>query len=143
MVLGIYLAIIGEWFGPVAGLIGFALFFTVRGNQIDFENKLYRDFIDLMGIKYGKWIALPEIEYVTMFHQNITQRGSVASIDSNFSRSKVKLKLIVSKTEHYNAGQFNTREEALHAAKLLAKNLACKLLDYTQREPKWIEVEQL
>lgn len=138
--LGVYFLIISNWIGIIAIVVGFALFFAKEGVQIDFEKKLQREFIGLLGFKVGKWVLLPEIDYVTVFIENYSQRGSVASIDSNHKSSKVKVSLIISKTEKYDGGFFNSKEKAMEAGKLIARSLNTKLLDYTAKEPNWIDI---
>jgi hypothetical protein len=117
-----------NWFGLVALIVGFALSFAVTGIQIDFEKKLHREFISLLGFKLGKWMLIPKIEYVTIFIENTSQRGSVASIDNNFKDSKVKVSLIASKTEKYDAGFFSNKEKALFVGRMCANKLNTKLL---------------
>lgn len=140
-ILGIYLLIISNWFGVVALLVGYTLYFTVQGIQIDFDRNFYREFIGLLNFKYGKWIKLPHVDYVTVYIENYSQRGSVASIDNANKFSKVKINLIVKKDQKLDAGFFNDKEEALKAALVLAKGLKTKLLDYTEKEPRWVVLE--
>ena len=140
ILLGGYLLFLANWFGVVALLVGAALFFAVKGIQIDFEKKLHREFIGLLNFKIGKWEKLPFIDYVTVFIENYAQRGSVVSIDSMHKYSKVKVSLIVSKTIKYDGGYFNNKEKAFETGKLIARRLNTKLLDYTGKDPKWIDL---
>jgi len=110
------------------------------GIQMDLEKRLHREYVGLLNLKFGKWTKIPELEYVTLFVENYVQRGSVASIDSSFKDSKIKLKLIVNKEIIFNAGSFKSKEKALETGKLIAKKLNTKLLDYTEKEPKWIDL---
>ena len=138
---GGYLLYTSNLLGLIALAIGLGLFFSVVGIQIDFNRKLRREFFGLFGIKFGRWHSLPEIEYVTVFIEHYAQRGSVVSIDSVRQFRKVKVSLIVTKTEKYDAGYFNDKWKAMEAGKLIARNLNIKLLDYTGKEPKWINFE--
>jgi hypothetical protein len=40
---------------------------------------------------------------------------------------------------HFDGGGFNDKPEAINVAKNIAAKLNTKLLDYTEREPKWID----
>lgn len=140
MALGVYLIYSSNWFGIAALLIGFAFYFLNGGIQIDFEKRLHREYFGLFSLKFGKWISIPELEYVTLFRANYTQRGSVASIDNNFKDSRINISLVVSKAEKFEGGSFNTKKEALEVGNIFARELKTKLLDYTDREPKWVEV---
>ena len=141
IILGAYLIFITNWFGLIALAVGFALFFATVGIQIDFNKNLRREFFGLAGYKVGKWESLPEIDYVTIFHEHYAQRGSVVTIDSTNKFSKVKVSLIVSQTERYDGGFFNSKDEAMETGKMIAKKLNTKLLDYTTREPEWVELD--
>lgn len=139
---GGYLLYTSNLFGLIALVVGLGLFFTVVGIQISFNKKLHREFVGLFGIKFGRWRAMPEIEYVTVFIEHYAQRGSVVSIDNTRQFRKVKISLIVSKTERYDAGYFNDKQKAIEAGKLIARKLNIKLLDYTGKEPKWINLDK-
>jgi hypothetical protein len=140
IILGAYLVYIHNWFGFIALIVGMALFFANIGIQIDFKRNTYREFVGLLGYRFGKWKTLPKIDYVTVFIEHYAQRGSVASIDNTAKYSKVKVSLIVSRTERYDAGLFDSKEAALNTGLLIAKNLGTRLLDYTGPEPKWVDL---
>ena len=140
IILGGYLLFISNWFGLIALVVGAALYFATVGIQIDFEKKLHREFFGLAGYKIGKWSSLPEIEYVTIFVEHYAQRGSVVTIDKADKFSKVKVSLIASETLRFDAGFFNSKEAAMDTGKIMAKRLNTKLLDYTDREPKWVDL---
>jgi hypothetical protein len=143
MALGAYLLYKSNWLGIAAILSGFALYFLEGGVQINFEKRVYREYFGWMNIKFGKWTSIPELEYVTLFVANYSQRGSVASIDSNFKDSKINISLVVSNAEKFDGGSFNTKEKALDTGKLFARRLNTKLLDYTGREPVWVELGEV
>jgi hypothetical protein len=137
--LGGYLVFKSNWFGFLAMLVGMPMFFAVIGIQIDLDKKLYREFYGLLNFRFGKWLQLPPIEYITIYVEHYAQRGSVASIDNVSKYSKVKVSLIAEKNTRYDAGYFNTKELALQTGIFLAKKFNTKLLDYTTRDPRWID----
>lgn len=140
MAIGGYMLYHSNWFGFATIVVGFALYFLQGGIQIDFEKRLHREYFGLINLKFGKWVPIPELEYVTLFVANYVQRGSVASIDSNFKDSKINISLIVSSAEKFDGGSFVSKEKALETGKMFANSLNTKLLDYTEREPKWVEL---
>ena len=139
--LGVYLLINSNWFGALAVVIGFVLYFAVTGIQIDLENSLYRQFFGLFNVRYGKWIKMPRIAYITVFFEQYSQRGSVGSIDSTSKFRKANVDLVVEKNQKLEAGSFNGKQEAMNVAGILAKAMKVKLLDYTEKEPRWVGVE--
>ena len=138
--LGGYLIYLLNYWGIFVLLVGVGLYFSVLGLQIDFNKNQRREFFGIFGYKFGKWKPLPKIEYVTIFVERYAQRGSVASIDNVQHYSKLNVSLIVSKTERYEAGFFHDKSKALETGKLIARNLNIKLLDYTTKEPKWVNL---
>lgn len=140
MALGGYMLYQSNWFGFAALFVGFSLYFLQGGIQIDFEKRLHREYFGLLNFRFGKWTPIPELEYVTLFVANYVQRGSVASIDNNFKDSKINISLIVSNAVKFEGGSFISKEKALETGKMFARSLNTKLLDYTDREPKWVEL---
>ena len=107
---------------------------------IDFEKRLYREYFGLLNFRFGKWVLIPELEYITLYVANYVQRGSVASIDNKFKDSKINISLIISKAEKFDGGSFTNKEKTLETGKIFAHQLKTKLLDYTNKEPKWIDL---
>lgn len=121
---------------------GAALATASMGVQIDFKEKAHREFIIIFGYKYGKWHQLPAIEYVTVFIEHYTQEKGMVSISSEDSFTKIKISLIASKTERFDAGLYDNKQLALENGEKIARALQTKLLDYTTREPRWVEMKK-
>jgi len=150
-ILGVLAAIYGIYTLFTNGLTLFGLEFILivagilinlftSGIQLEFSKNLYREYTSLLGLRFGKWINLPKIDYVTVHQNQIVKRGGVQSIDYQ-SRDKVlQVSLIVSEFKKYEVGIFFTKEQAIEIGKLCADNLKTRLLDYTGREPKWVKL---
>ncbi len=145
--LGIVLFIIGIGFifrlNPWSALlifVGVTLATMTTGVQIDFEKKMHRDYIRILGFKHGKWVNIPTLDYVTVFVEAYSQNMGVASISATDTFKDFKIGLIVSKTQHFDAGGYVNKVEAFKAAENIAKKLDARLLDYTSRDPEWINV---
>ncbi len=110
------------------------------GIQIDLKEKLHREYINIFGRKFGDWKKLPNIEYVTVFIEHYVQEKWVISIRGADKYSKVKISLISDINHRFDAGLFNEKTLALKNGELIARALNTKLLDYTDREPKWVEL---
>lgn len=139
IVLGGYLLFNLHWFGFISLLVGLVLSFANGGIQVDFATRSYREYYGVLKYKFGEWHEMPTIEYVTVFIEQYGQNTSMVSIQRSYKFSKVKVSLIASRTQRYDGGYFNTKEEAMKAGLTLAKGLNIELLDYTEREPKWID----
>ena len=120
--------------------VGVALATMTTGVQIDFEKRKHRDYFLMLGFKHGKWTDIPTLGYVSIFVEQYSQNMWVASIGATDKFKDFKIGLIVSKTLHFNAGGYNNKVEAFKAAEDIAKKLDTKLLDYTSKEPKWVDI---
>ena len=139
-IFGLYMLYELNYFFLLLLPVGLALSFTKVGVQIDFKKRGHREYVNVLGFLFGKWKTIPELEYVTVFVEHYSQRGSVATIDSENRFEKFKVSLIITEPERIEAGLFDTKEKGMEAGKLLARQLKTKLLDFTTHEPGWVEL---
>jgi hypothetical protein len=114
------------------------IIFSFVGNQINIEGRLYRSFFSVVGLKFGKWENLSDLEYLTIYPEKQSQTMSVSSISRGSESLHFNLDLVFAEQEKKNIGTFESKEKALEKGKLLAQNLNVKLLDASEREQKWI-----
>jgi len=122
-------------------LAGIAANILTTGIQINFKNKTYREYVFLLGLRSGKWLKLPDIDYVTVHNEQIVKQGGVQSISYKDRYKVLRIRLIVSEKEHYDVGVFDNKEEAIKTGRLCAEKLNTRLLDYTEHEPIWIDLK--
>ena len=137
---GIYFLIRNDWVGFIMIPVGMAFSFLIINQKLDLENKKYREYYGFLGLKFGKWKDIPGIEYVTVFIERSVQGKNVVSISSYHVEKNFKIDLIISKTESISAGQEKDRAAALKKGKKIAKALDTRLLDYTEKDSKWVEI---
>ncbi|MCF6169395.1 MAG: hypothetical protein L3J66_00270 [Bacteroidales bacterium] len=137
---GVYLVWVLSLFSLPVLVAGAALATAAIGVQINFNQRLHREYVAVFGYKFGKWKKLPAIAYVTVFVEHYSQEKAVLSISSEDDFTKIKISLIAGKTERFEAGLFDDKQLALETGEKIARALKTKLLDYTGREPKWIEL---
>jgi len=139
-IIGLYLLYVLNLFFLLLLPIGLALSIAKVGIEINFYKRMHREYINVFGILFGKWKPIPEIEYVTVFIEHYSQRSSVVSVDNENKFEKVKVSLIITDAIRLDAGLFDTKEKAMEAGKILAKQLKTRLLDFTTHEPGWVEL---
>jgi len=131
-----------NWFGSVIGFVffagGMALVFASEGIEINFAESLFRNYSSIFGFFWGRWKPLPNIEYVTIYHEILGVNNYVSSLQYAYQEEKLKIALIYGNHQQISVGRFNSKEKALNVGKLLAAKLETKLLDYTQKEPVWL-----
>jgi len=119
---------------------GFALASITTGIQIDFKKNMHRDYIRILGFKFGKWVIIPDIDYVTVFVESYYQNMGAASIHASDKFSDFKINLVVSETQHFDAGGFSDKIKAFENAEEIAGKFGVKLLDFTSKEPRWVDI---
>ena len=85
---------------------------------------------------------MPKIDYVTIFREQLVKQGGVQSLGYSDRHKVQHVRLVVSESEFYDVAVFDSREEAFDTAKQCAIKLNAKLLDYTNPEPKWIDLKE-
>lgn len=134
---GIHGAIFNNVFSLVLSGIGVFLALT-QGSEINLEAKMYRELYSIFGISFGKWKALPALEYVSVFKtkENSRVRGMGAS--ANFSNPIIKLNIFYNTNKKIEAYSTVDEEDAFRVARHLADVLQIDILDATERETKWL-----
>ncbi len=141
LVWGGYMAYQGSLWSMLVLFLGFALASASMGVQIDFHRKNQREYISVFGIRVGQWKTIPDLDYVSVYKENYKQAMGMLSITSDNSFQKFKIKLVAKEDEHMEAGLFNSKEEAMTQARSIATELEAKLLDYTDKEAQWVELD--
>jgi|GEM_PF-2303040 len=131
-----------NWIGGVTGFVffvgGMALVFVSEGIEINFSDSLFRNYSSIFGFFWGRWNPLPNIEYVTIYSENLGVTNFVSSLQYTYHDQKLKIALVHGDHQQISVGRFKSKEKALEVGKLLAAKLETKLLDYTQKEPVWL-----
>ncbi len=97
------------------------------GIQIDFKERKHRDYFGFLGLKFGKWHHLPEIGYVVVFGQRMTQGMNMVSISSSNTIDDFKTSLISKDNIPIDAGLYKKKETAIRNATELAGELSVEL----------------
>ncbi len=136
--LGVYGAITNNVFNLV--LSGIGVFLMQReGSQIDLASKRYREVKWIMGLTFGKWKDLPNVEYVSVFKTKENKRVQGMGASSNFSNQVYKLNLFYDRNKKIEAYITDDKDDAFENAIYLSQVLGIKILDATERESKWFE----
>jgi len=139
IVYGIFSLTRNDFKGIAFILIGISLSFTTVNISIDFENLLYKEYLNIFGLPYGKWKKLPNYKYITVYNETISQTIGMQSITQLQSNTSICLDLVINKEEKIRLGFFEDKEDAFKTGTFLAEKLNTKLVDYTNKYPHWIE----
>ncbi len=120
-------------------VIGPAFFLLKTGIRINFDERSYQEYRSVMGLYFGKWVNLPEIEYVTVYTESESQDMNVQSVGNEYNDTFFNTDLIFEEPNRLKVISFPDKSAAMEAGRLLAKKLHTRLLDYTSEEPVWMD----
>ena len=136
------LAFLGGFYPAIVVLlIGLFVCFTKSGLVIDFENKKYKNYWHIFGIKKGEWKKLPLLNRVTVlpfskkFVNNLTMGGAA----STSKESSFRVYLKGSESTISILASDGNKIKALEDAQLLGDMLHLNILDCTGKEKKLIK----
>lgn len=134
---GIHGAIFYNVFSIVLSGIGVFLVMS-QGSEINLDTKKYREFYSVLGIDFGTWKDLPELEYVSVFKTKENSRVQAMGASANFSNSIIKLNLFYNTNRKIEVYKTEDVNEGFELAKHLSEVLSIDILDATDKESKWL-----
>lgn len=143
LILGCIALVIGviSLFSSFKGfiLIGMGLFLLlVEGSEFNFNNETYREIKSILGISFGKWKPIPNIDYISVFRTNETTTLRSRTAEANVSNEIFKLNLFYNTNQRIEAYNTSNVEDAFKTAKAIASILNIDILDATERDSKWL-----
>lgn len=126
----VYAFIFVNYYGIVPIAISLVLLQT-EGSEIDLLSKKFRKIYSVLGMDFGQWKDIPEIEYVSVFatQENIAVWASSAS--ANVKNNIFKLNLFYDTNKKIDAFTSYDMKEAFDIGHHLAEALQTDLLDAT------------
>lgn len=114
------------WVGVVAMALGLGLVTTYQGTLINTDEKKFRNYISVVGIKFGQWIPLPMISKVKVISSTSRRTNIPNGISPTFSGTITDYSVLI--YEKHNAKpflrfSFNKKNKALAKADSLSKLL--------------------
>ncbi|NRB84488.1 MAG: hypothetical protein HRU49_12045 [Winogradskyella sp.] len=143
LILGVLALIVGivSIFTTLKGfvIIGMGVFFLlVEGSEFNFTNRSYRTIKSFLGLNFGKWGPLPNIEYVSVFKTTETTTIRERSAEANVKNNIIKLNLFYDTNQKIEVYVTYDIEDDFKKAHELASLLNVDILDATERESKWL-----
>lgn len=117
--------------------IGLGLNIT-EGSDINLANKEYRTFHSLFGLKIGKWMPIPNFEYVSVFKTKESQTVRVVTAETTHTYDIILVNLFYNRNKHITFFKTNNKKEAFEVAKHFKLALDIDILDATESEKKWL-----
>ena len=127
-------------FGVVILLAGISIVFLHYGLLIDFEERKYKEYWGLLGLKFGKWTHLPPLDYISLTKSGFTQEIGLRAANTTLKGFLYKGNLRINEHERILVIQSRNKDKVLKHLMHLAKKLDLKLLDCTNPDHVWVEL---
>ena len=149
-ILGIIIALLSIYFvlsGALFGIIPIAyslLLLQTEGTEINLENKTYRKIYSIIGLNFGRWKPLPEIEYVSVFATTETTKVWVSSATANVKEAVFMINLFHNTNQKIEICNAYSNKRAFDIGSHIAFILDVDILDATIKgDFKWIDKDEL
>ncbi len=129
---------------PLLGIIllpaGLSIVFLHYGILIDFQQKMYKEYWGLLGLRFGKWKVLPPVAYISLTKSRFSQEMGLRGASSTVKGVLYKGNLRLHDEEKILVIQSAKKEKVLQTLKYLAAEMDLKLLDCTGSDHIWVEL---
>jgi len=125
----------------IAFFFGAIFLVSFQGIRIDVKNMKMQKYNRILWVRFGNWIPLKPVQYLTVNRYNI--RGSQAGfLESSGPGSSVykgyKVNMVFEGKNTYVSLMKGSREKMTEEAVRLGKMMNCRVLDYSTHEKQWI-----
>lgn len=119
--------------------LGFALLRT-EGVEIDLASKKYRELISILGINFGKWKVLPELDYISVFATTESTRVWASAASAVVKDRVILLNIFYDGNKKIEVYRSYDLKDAFTVASHYADALIIDLLDATTpNDFKWVD----
>lgn len=116
------------------------MFLKTEGSEIDLHAKKYRKVNAVLGLKTGKWEALPNPEYISVFSTTEDTTIRALSAETTNSSPIIILNLFYNGNHKIEIFKTQNKAEAFNTASHIAQALLTDILDATTPgDFKWID----
>jgi len=129
--IGFLLILLNVFFGLFVLLIGILAITTHYRVAIDVKNKLYRDYLWILGARTGSWEHFETIEYLFIKTNNVKQTMNARTISSTIQKQVFDAYLKFSERQKIHLATCNTKQQLLDKIRPIAKSLDTQIVDYT------------
>lgn len=111
---------------------------VAEGSDINLETKQFRTFHKLFNFKIGKWMPIPNFEYVSVFKTIESQTIRVVTAETTHTYDIILVNLFYNRNKHITFFKTNNKKEAFEVAEHFKLALDIDILDATESEKKWL-----
>lgn len=154
LLIGGAIMFVDNIFARIAGvsviLLAMVTVYARSGTQLNLEAKLFRKYVRLAWIYFGKWERLPDIEYVAIIRMRLSQlkftpsqAGFTQNENSLLHNYNVNLIFVKDSPLRYLTIYTGDIDDTMQTARDMARTLKTDLYDCSTSQKKWISVDDL
>lgn len=143
--LGLVLAFVGFLFvveNPIVGvillLISLIIFTTHYRLKIDFDNKVFHDYLWILGLKNGDKGKFENIEYLFIKKSKVSQTMSVRVASTTIQKEVYDGYLKFSEKDKIHLITKDSKNDLIKNLRVISSSLKIKIIDYSEGEPREI-----
>ena len=145
MFFGIFLLFIGllvmATHGPVGlimPLISIIIFSTHYRLKVDLDNKVFHDYLWILGIKHGEKGKFDQVEYLFIKRSKVSQTMRLKAASTTIRKEVYDGYLKFSETNKIHLLTEDDKTELIRKLKVMSEKLSSKIVDYSEGGPKEI-----
>jgi len=125
-------------------MMSFAVYLaSTRGSQVNLDEKTYPNIWSMFGMRFGKWKASPDFEYISVFKGKQSQRVNSLAASAKFTEVVYLVNLFYERNKYLTFYRTFDKEDAFKVAKHFYLAFGIDVLDATEREQNWIDSKEL
>ena len=143
--LGLFLLVVGLpviFVNIIGGLIlcfvSLVIFTTHYRLSIDLDNKIYHDYLWILGLRNGEKGKFNALEYVFIKKSNVTQTMRLRVASSTIRKEVFDGYLKFSEHDKIHLLTMDSKEGLIKNLKSISARLKVRIIDYSEGEPKEI-----
>jgi hypothetical protein len=134
--LGIVGAITNLWIGVIILIVCAIIFTTHYRVSVDFDNKVFLDYVWILGARRGDLKRFEAIEYIFIKASNVSQTMHVRIASTTIRKEVFDGYLKFSEEEKIHLMTMDDKDELIQKLNPIAKKLNAIIIDYTEGETK-------
>jgi hypothetical protein len=129
----------GMWIGGTLILLVSVIILTTHYRvRVDFDNKTYRDYLWILGMKSGDKKSFETIEYIFLKESRESQTMGLRAANTTIHTSVYDAYLKFSEAKKIHLITKNRKEDLIKIIRPIAHNQKTDIIDYTEGDPRVI-----
>jgi hypothetical protein len=135
LVMAMFLIVENVIAGIILIFLGVLILTTHYRLKIDFGNKVYHEYVWILGVKNGERKKFETMEYLFIKRQKVSQTMSIRVASTTIRKDQFNGYLRFSETEKLHIDSMDHKKNLIAKLKKISDKLNVKIIDYSECEP--------